>query len=186
MLPLQQTQECCLVGVVPAQGPGTYQATDGVGPQVASTKPSTPRFGFGTSDRQHQTKVYLSVEHERAAVGRDSPGPGNYSMMPSTGSKQPQSNINSAASWGFGTGAQPCVVLDLCSHHAQNVHTQCMKQCILATGGGNVYCALFDALPARTDTHLPTGAILNSSHRLPLSAPDHPLPIRCRDATQLC
>lgn len=84
-------------------GPGSYDATNAVGPQVASTKPSTPRFGFGTSDRQKQEKVYLSAEHERSTAGRGSPGPGNYAMMPSTGNKQPQSNIHSAASWGFGT-----------------------------------------------------------------------------------
>jgi len=84
-------------------GPGTYQATDAVGTQVVSTKPSTPRFGFGTSNRHHQEKVYLTVEHERSSAGRDSPGPGNYLMMPGAGSKQPESNIHSAASWGFGT-----------------------------------------------------------------------------------
>jgi len=84
-------------------GPGTYTATNSVGTQVASTKPSTPRFGFGTSNWAHQEKVYLSTEHERASVGRQSPGPANYAMMPSTGSKQPQSNINSASAWGFGT-----------------------------------------------------------------------------------
>lgn len=87
-------------------GPGTYTATEGVGPQVVSTKPSTPRFGFGTSNRQHQEKVYLTVEHERSSAGRDSPGPGNYLMMPGAGSKQPESNIHSASAWGFGTATR--------------------------------------------------------------------------------
>ena len=35
--------------------------------------------------------------------GKDAPGPGNYAQAPSTGMKQPQSNIHTASSWGFGT-----------------------------------------------------------------------------------
>ena len=87
-------------------GPGAYTCTPAVGLQVASTKPSTPRFGFGTSDRHHQEKVYLSAEHERSTAGRDSPGPGQYVQPPTTGQKQPQSNIHSASSWGFGTASR--------------------------------------------------------------------------------
>ena len=38
-------------------GPGAYTLTNAVGVQVASTKPSTPRFGFGSSNRDHMAKV---------------------------------------------------------------------------------------------------------------------------------
>ena len=89
-----------------APGPGTYVQTPAVGPQVASTKPSTPRFGFGTSNRDHQAKVYLSPEHEKTTAGREAPGPGTYTLTPSTGNKQPQSNLHSAAAWGFGTASR--------------------------------------------------------------------------------
>lgn len=36
-----------------APGPGAYALTDGVGPQVTSNRVSTPRFGFGSSNRDH-------------------------------------------------------------------------------------------------------------------------------------
>lgn len=34
---------------------------------------------------------------------QDAPGPGSYALVPSTGHKQPASNIHTASSWGFGT-----------------------------------------------------------------------------------
>ena len=71
--------------------------------QVASTKPSTPRFGFGTSNRDHQEKVYISADHEKASAGKDAPGPGAYSISAMTGNKQAVSNIPTAAAFGFGS-----------------------------------------------------------------------------------
>ena len=84
-------------------GPGSYTTINSVGVQVASTKPSTPRFGFGSSNRDHMAKVYISQDHEKTSGGRDAPGPGAYALTPSTGHKQAQSNIHTASSWGFGT-----------------------------------------------------------------------------------
>ena len=72
---------------------------------MSSQRP-TPRFGFGTSNRDHQAKVYLSPEHEKTTAGREAPGPGTYTLTPSTGNKQPQSNLHSAAAWGFGTASR--------------------------------------------------------------------------------
>lgn len=45
-------------------------------------------------------------DHESSTAGRDSPGPGNYQMQPSTGNKQPQSNLHTASAWGFGTSSR--------------------------------------------------------------------------------
>lgn len=84
-------------------GPGSYTQIAAVGIQASSTKPSTPRFGFGSSNREHMAKVYISPDHEKVTGGRDAPGPGAYAQVPSTGQKQPMSNVHTAASWGFGT-----------------------------------------------------------------------------------
>lgn len=91
-------------------GPGTYAAADAdgritqaVGPQVASTKQSMPRFGFGTSNREHANKVYLSPEHEKVTGGRDAPGPGAYPIAPMTGNVIVSSTKATSQKWGFGT-----------------------------------------------------------------------------------
>ena len=74
--------------------------------QVVSTKPSTPRFGFGSSNRDHQAKVYISAEHEKTTPGGlGAPGPGQYPIGGTTG-KQVRSNERTASSWGFGTSAR--------------------------------------------------------------------------------
>jgi hypothetical protein len=86
-----------------APGPGTYRMTNSVGPQVTSNRPSTPRFGFGTSNRAHQEKVFLSRDHSSVTKGLCSPGPGAYERPMSTGSRQTLSNVHSSAAWGFGT-----------------------------------------------------------------------------------
>ena len=46
-------------------GPGAYTLGQSVGPQVASTKHSAPLPGFGTSNREHMGKLYISSEHVR-------------------------------------------------------------------------------------------------------------------------
>ena len=52
-----------------AQGPGTYAATNGVGPQVASTKPSTPRFG-GAAISSRASRVSVCPYWRRRHAGR--------------------------------------------------------------------------------------------------------------------
>lgn len=72
--------------------PGSYDVTAAIGPQNSSTKPSTPRFGFGTSTREHAAKVYISSEHEKVTGGRDAPGPGAYPIGSMTGAQIRSSN----------------------------------------------------------------------------------------------
>ena len=51
-------------------GPGTYALQAAVGQQVSSSKPSTPRYGFGTSNRAHQERVYMGQEFEKTGEAR--------------------------------------------------------------------------------------------------------------------
>ena len=41
-------------------GPGQYTANSSVGQQAMSTRNTAPIFGFGTGDRSHQAKLYMS------------------------------------------------------------------------------------------------------------------------------
>ena len=59
---------------------------------------SSPNFGFGTSDRSHQAKVYMSPEHEKMNHGLQSPGPATYGLNGSVG-VQRLSKDHSSASW---------------------------------------------------------------------------------------
>jgi len=91
-------------------GPGAYGADDqrgriapACGTQCASTKTTLPRYGFGTSNREHAAKVYLSPEHEKVTGGRDAPGPGAYPIASMTGKTIASSTKVTGSSWGFGT-----------------------------------------------------------------------------------
>ena len=53
-------------------GPAVYSPMGSVGSQVSSSKPSMPKFGFGTSDRFG----YMNI----ASRAMQSPGPGTYSV----------------------------------------------------------------------------------------------------------
>lgn len=87
---------------VPA--PGTYSITASVGAQVSSSKPSRPRIGFGTSNREHAAKVYISAEHEKVSGGsKDAPGPGAYPVPSLTGKPVVSGKQVSGSAWGFGT-----------------------------------------------------------------------------------
>ena len=46
-------------------GPGQYKSFDSVGTQLNSKKTTLPMYGFGTSDRDHRHKVYISQEHDK-------------------------------------------------------------------------------------------------------------------------
>jgi len=87
-----------------APGPGTYTITPSVGVQVASSKPSLPRYGFGSSTREHANKVFISRDHAKLSGGKFAPGPGQYPVAPMTGAKVASSNGGATSSaWGFGT-----------------------------------------------------------------------------------
>ena len=85
---------------------GRIMGTPGVGNQIASTKESAPRFGFGTSNREHAEKVYISKDHEASTGGRDAPGPGQYPVKPMTGNTIAESKKRTSQAWGFGTSAR--------------------------------------------------------------------------------
>ena len=56
-----------------------------LGPQVNSRKKSAPNYGFGSSTREHQAKVFISQEHASLAPGEAcSPGP-IYNDIPAIG-----------------------------------------------------------------------------------------------------
>lgn len=83
-------------------GPGQYTSNSSVGTQPQSTRSSAPIFGFGTGDRSHQAKLYMSPEHEKMNHGLQSPGPCSYNLNGSVG-VQRLSKDQSSAAWGFGT-----------------------------------------------------------------------------------
>lgn len=72
------------------------------GDQSSSRKRTSPAFGFGSSGRAHQAKVFMSPEHAKMNYGQVSPGPSAYSLKSAVGT-QPNSKKPSYPSWVFGT-----------------------------------------------------------------------------------
>ena len=66
-------------------GPGTYVVSSSTGRQASSTRHSAPIFGFGSSDRSQQAKLYMSPEHDKMNFGINSPGPCTYNLNGSVG-----------------------------------------------------------------------------------------------------
>jgi len=63
-----------------------------------------PAYGFGSSNRDHSARIFLSDMHAKAAASTayiTSPGPAVYTLTPSMGT-QSTSRGRSAPSWGFG------------------------------------------------------------------------------------
>jgi hypothetical protein len=88
-----------------ASVPGAiYDVRPAVGPQVNGRLKSAPLYGFGTSNREHQAKVFISHEHGKVTGGRDAPGPGQYTVKSLTGNPVVAGHQRSGARWGFGTG----------------------------------------------------------------------------------
>jgi len=79
-----------------------YTQPSGVGVQPSSMKRSAPLPGFGTSDRNHMTKVFITPEHEKVNFGKVSPGPLAYTLVPGVG-RQLSSTKREAPSFGFGS-----------------------------------------------------------------------------------
>lgn len=82
-------------GRLPA--PNAYVLPPALGEQV--DKPSAPVVGFGTSTREHVSKIFLSAEHEKANYGTQGPGP-KYMPQPVFG---PQPVRKEPPSFSFGT-----------------------------------------------------------------------------------
>jgi len=85
-------------------GPGSYDDSGNFGPQHSSRLVTEPAFGFGSSNREHIAKVFVSDMHAKSSGGSFSsfsPGPNAYSPAPSIGI-QATSRGRSAPSWGFG------------------------------------------------------------------------------------
>ena len=93
--------------VVPA--PGHYDdpiKNSAIGPQTLGRRGkvtvSAPIYGFGTAERKHVRKVFVSHNHQRVDMfGMSSPGPATYAMK-STMGKQDESVAETLPSWVFG------------------------------------------------------------------------------------
>jgi len=72
------------------------------GDQSLSKRSSAPQYGFGSSTRDHQAKVFTSPEHAKLSAPRVSPGPAVYSLRSAVGG-QVDGRKNSAPQWAFGT-----------------------------------------------------------------------------------
>jgi len=84
-------------------GPGSYSADSTLGSQLSSRLTTQPAFGFGSSEREHTARIFVSDLHSKSSGGAfgSSPGPGVYSQPSSIGT-QATSRGRSAPSWGFG------------------------------------------------------------------------------------
>ena len=74
-----------------------------VGPQVLGRFRSEPLMGFGTAERKHVAKVWISQEHQKTDMyGNATHGPAMYGLK-STMGKQDESSVPSAPTWIFGS-----------------------------------------------------------------------------------
>jgi len=83
-------------------GPGSYEAASAVGQQQLSTRTSAAVYGFGSTERDANSKVYISQEHETGNLGLHSPSPGQYHLRSSIGIQATSKKMN-APSWRFGS-----------------------------------------------------------------------------------
>ena len=85
---------------------GGYGKNSAFGEQVlgkpGKTTYTAPKYGFGTAERKHVRKVFVSQAHQKTDMyGLASPGPATYAMKTTMG-KQEESVIPSDPSWTFG------------------------------------------------------------------------------------
>ena len=86
-----------------------------VGPQVLGRFRSEPRMGFGTAERKHVKKVWISQAHQKTDMhGMGSPGPATYALK-STMGKQDESVIPNPPTWVFGSAKRTDVEPGECS-----------------------------------------------------------------------
>ena len=75
------------------------------GNQAHSMRTSAPSYGFGSSTRSNQEKVFMSPEHAKLQSSTCSPGPSAYMLVQSVGS-QPDGRKASAPMWVFGSNSR--------------------------------------------------------------------------------
>lgn len=97
-------EHAALIAAPCSPGP-VYDQRASIGPQVNGALESAPRYGFGTSNREHAAKVYISSEHEKVSGGRDAPGPGTYDAESGIG-QQPDSKKATLPRYGFGSSTR--------------------------------------------------------------------------------
>lgn len=83
-------------------GPGTYSSDNAQVWASSSREVKQPSFGFGTSNREHMAKVFVSNVHAGASGGAFvySPGPASYRLNSSIGN-QTSTRGRTAPTWGF-------------------------------------------------------------------------------------
>lgn len=89
-------------------GPGSYSSDSTLGSQHSSRLTTQPAFGFGSSNREHTAKIFLSDLHAKSGGASSwgvSPGPGVYNAASSVG-RQATSRGRSAPTWGFGKASR--------------------------------------------------------------------------------
>jgi len=87
-------------------GPGAYRMSGSMGPQVAGRFRTEPIAGFGTAERKHVRKVFISQDHNKLDMhGMDSPGPAVIALK-STMGKQESSDMRTNPSWVFASAGR--------------------------------------------------------------------------------
>ena len=82
------------------------------GSQPLSARRSAASYGFGSSTRDHQAKLFISQAHSATAgYGLGSPGPATYGLRASVG-RQEDARKASAPSYGFSTNERFTVSKD--------------------------------------------------------------------------
>ena len=89
--------------VGPSSGRTATKSTLGV--QAYSQRQSAPAYQFGTSQRSHSQKMYISEAHSRHQLPK-TPGPGKYSPQAESLGKHWDSTMEDAARYGFGTASR--------------------------------------------------------------------------------
>lgn len=88
-------------------GPGAYGGLgSSMGPQVGGRYKTQPIAGFGTAERKHVRKVFISKEHQKTDnYGMDSPGPATIGLPPTTG-RQVETKMRTNPSWVFSSSGR--------------------------------------------------------------------------------
>lgn len=94
-------QEAKRLGANP--GPGAYNTNlhGALGRQTSFVSPSGAAYGFGTADRQHAAKVFISSEHAKTVKLDVCPGPASVNL-PSSFGKNASTKGTTSNSWSFG------------------------------------------------------------------------------------
>jgi len=87
-------------------GPGSYADRSTFNSQQSSRLTTQPAFGFGSSNREHSSRVFVSEGHAKASgQAPASPGPSMYTLSSSIGT-QATTRGRSAPGWGFGKASR--------------------------------------------------------------------------------